>query len=161
MNPRLFISLLLLSLCMPLLAASSFNDPNGHYRLPVPDGWQVTQQKNGVSLIKGDAYASLMHFQGSGSPQGLVEAIARQFTSQWKGFDGASSSACQLAGQAGFCAWYSGRNPKDIEAVLELAGTTDANSGYVLVISSPRKEFGTLKKTFERIKRGFALTGAD
>lgn len=153
-----------LTLVVPWPAAAADNiyaDPDGHYRLLAPSGWKVNAQKQGVSLIRGQAYASLMHVRGEGEPKGLVEAMAQRITSQWQGFDGANSGDCRFAGQPGFCAWYTGTNPRGVAAVLKMAGTTGSGHGYVLFMSAPRKEFAAHKSEFERIQSSFEILRRD
>lgn len=161
MTVKLRKTLLLLSLlslnCAGVNAETHYTDPEGQYRLPVPENWQIAPQRNGVSLIDGSAYASLWKVKGEGAPQGLVEAIAGKITSQWQGFEGANSGDCQFAGRPGFCAWFTGTNPKGVLSVLKMAGATEAGYGYVLFMSAPRSEFSGKKAQFEQIQNGFEI----
>src|SRR5262245_537471 len=107
---RLVIVGLATSLLFTAKAAADpdFLDPNGFYRLPVPTGWEVETQDQGVSIKRGSAYAALWHVEGRGEAEGLIEVVAQNILTQWKDFEGVNAGECRLAGAAGFCAWYTG-----------------------------------------------------
>jgi hypothetical protein len=148
-----------------LLTAASFgyaqtvhSDPDGYYKLQVPAGWQVQTQANGVSLLKESSYASALRMKGQGTPRALIEFFASRIGSQWKKFDGASAGDSQFGGRPGAYAWFTGINPKGIEAVLKIVTTTDGESGYAMLLSASRSDFASVKADFERIEAGFEIT---
>ena len=139
-------------------AQSIYADPDGRYKLQVPAGWEPQAQANGLNLLKGPAFVSVIKVKGQGTAQGLVEFLAQRIKSQWKNFQGASAGDSQIGGRPGAYGWFTGLNPKGIEAVLKIAATTDGESGYAMVFSAPRSEFASTKGDFERIEAGFELT---
>lgn len=139
-------------------AQSIYTDPDGYYKLQVPAGWKPEAQANGLNLLKGPAFVSLIKMKGQGTAQSLVEFLAQRIKSQWKNFEGASAGDSQIAGRPGAYGWFTGINPKGIETVLKIAATTDGESGYAMVLSAPRNEFASTKGDFERIEAGFELT---
>ncbi len=156
---RALVAAAMLSAATVVFAEQRYHDPGGRYSLPVPDGWQVAEQRSGVSLVNGPAYVSLMKVEGRGTSRGLVEAVGVRITNQWQGFDNANAARCKLAGREGFCAWYSGTNPKGVEAVLRMGGVAADGWGYVLFMSAPREAFAENKAVFAGIERGFRLEG--
>lgn len=157
MPARLLTLIACLFLSAPVLPQDVYTDPAGSYRLAVPAGWQVQAQGGGVSLLNGPAYASLLTVGGRGAPAGLVEAIANNFLSQWQHFEGASSGAARFAGREGAYAWYTGANPRGVEAVVKIVATVAGDTGYVLMYSAPRADFGGFKADFERIEASVEL----
>lgn len=151
----LFVALLLWSTLA--WTASDYADPDGFYRLDVPEGWTLTSQANGISLTRGAAYASLIRMQGRGTPASLREFFAGRIGSQWRQFDGASAGDAGFGGRSGVFGWYTGINPRGVEAVLKIVTTTDNEFGYAMLISAPRQEFGAVKGDLERIEAGFRL----
>jgi hypothetical protein len=139
-------------------AQSVYTDPDGYYKLQVPPGWQAQTQANGLNLLKGSAFVSVVRMKGQGTPQSLVEFFAQRIKAQWKMFEGASAGDSQVGGRPGTYAWFTGINPKGNEAVLKIVATTDAESGYVMLLSAPRSDFGSTKADFERIEAGLELT---
>ena len=139
---------------------STYSDPDGRFTLQVPNGWRVEPQGGGVSLLKGPAYASVLTAAGRGAPAGMVEALAQRFGSQWQRFAGTSSGNVQFGGKPGAYAWFTGVNPRGTEAVLKIAATVEAGTGYAMLISAPRSEFAAYKGELERIEAGFRLTSA-
>ena len=138
-------------------AQSIYTDPDGHYKLQVPAGWQPQAQGNGLNLLKGPAFVTVVRMKGQGTPQSLIEFFAGRIKTQWKNFQGASAGDSQFAGRPGAYGWFSGINPRGVEAVLKIVATTDAESGYAMILSAPRNEFASNKGDFERIEAGFEL----
>jgi hypothetical protein len=159
MKHRLFM-VLLLAVASLVQAQSNYTDAERSYKLHVPPGWQIETQPGGVSLIKGQAYASVWKVSGRGAPKGLVEALSRKIASQWKHFEGASSGNSQLGGKPGAYAWYTGVDPRGVDAVLKVVAVVDGEFGYALFVSAPRSNFDTFKGDFDKIEAGFELTGA-
>jgi hypothetical protein len=142
----------------PCLADDSvYSDPDGYYALRVPDKWEIHTQTNGVSLLRGQAYASVLRMKGRGTPGSLIEFFSSRIGSQWKQFDGANYGESGFGGKPGAFAWYTGLNPKGVEAVLKIVATADAESGYAMLMSVPRAEFPAVKADFEEIEKGFTL----
>ncbi|SFM14644.1 hypothetical protein [Variovorax sp. OV329] len=157
--PTLLLSAALLGACATTLhAQTSYTDPEQRYTLQVPAGWRVEPQGGGVSLVNGPAYASVIRVSGRGAPKSLVEALAQRFPSQWQGFAGSSAGDTQFGGKPGAYGWFTGTNPLGIEAVLKLVATVDGESGYAMMISSPRSDFPKYKQDLEKIEAGFRLT---
>ena len=157
---RRFVLMLLLAASSLVHAQSIYTDPEKSYKVQVPPGWRIETQPGGVSLLKGPAYASVLKVSGRGAPKAMVEALGQKFVSQWRRFDGASSGDSQFGGKPGAYAWFTGANPRGVDAVLKIVGTVDGEFGYAMMISAPRSDFANFKADFEKIESGFELTGS-
>jgi hypothetical protein len=141
-------------------ADSTYRHPTG-FTILVPAGWKTDVQQSGVNVGKESAYVSVMVVEGSGSPQGLLEAIVSRVSSQWKQWQPVKRESCNLAGMDGACGWYTGVNPRGNDASLKVAAGGKDGKGYVLFIGAPRQNYADFSRDLDNIERSFSLSGGE
>jgi hypothetical protein len=116
-----------------------YRDPQGRYRLAVPDGWAVTPPQDAgsgtVQLSSGLSWAMLMPSSGA-QPRDVNHQVTQQIQAQFTDFKLLNEGDLQVNGHSAHGTTATGINPKGARVSI-LVLSIDAGSGhYLTVISS-------------------------
>ena len=153
--------LCILTLIEPALASdkgSTYRDPQHRFSLFVPSGWKLRPLSDSVQVVRGDAYLTVLIFGHSSDPESLVGNLSRQISNKWKQPSQVAYGQSTVAGLKAATATLHGINPDGVEAVLQLAGVSENETAYVLVISSPKSDLPKLQGTLSHIAASFRVS---
>jgi len=137
----------------------TFNDPQGRFTLQLPAGWRaVTLNPDCFQISNGGAYLSVI--VSGGDPGMAMDAIAHQFSGQWRGFEQISNSGVLLAGRPATSVTYAGTNPQGAAASLNLIGMSDGSRTYLIMTSATKVELARTGRALDQIEQSFHIIGS-
>ncbi len=132
----------------------TFHDPQGRFSVQLPVGWRaVALNPDCVQISNGGAYLTVT--VSGGDPGMAMDAVAHQFSGQWRGFTKMSSSEVLLAGRPATSVTYAGTNPKGAAATLKLIGMSDGDRTYLIMTSATEDELGRSGRALDHIEQSF------
>lgn len=155
---RFAFTLMILTVACAALAQR----PSVPYTFDVPAGWTTTSLgDDGTMVSSGDAYVRIVKIPGGGKDELLVRRVVDQIGEQWKQFKQDERGQAKLAGSTGIYLFFSGVNPKGIEATMRIVAAPFGDDAYMLIMSAPTKDFLNIKEAFKQIEHTFALSPGD
>jgi len=141
----------------PRESASPYRDSNGRFALTVPAAWKAQPLGDGVQIVRGDAYVSVMIFEHSSNAAALLEDLSGRLGKKWQRFTRTERGSSALSGMLAEAALFDGVNSQDVSAVLKVQCVVVDDVGYVLVTGYPAAQSPTVKEILTRIERSFTL----
>lgn len=154
--------LLLLAANLSLLHAAqdqtkSYRDPVARFTITAPPGWKMQPLGDGVQIVRGDDYASVMIFEHSSDAKAVIEDLASHIGKKWRRFEMIKSGNSTLGGLPSVFESFSGVNPQGAEAGLKLECIVADSVSYVLVSGYPLKDASKVQESLNQIERSFEL----
>jgi hypothetical protein len=160
MLPRTLYSILLAgAYLLPAFADTTFRHPKEDFTILVPDGWQTDSQAGGVNVSNGPSYVGVFVVHGKGDARELLRMITPQLTRQWKRISELRSADCKFSTFTGYCAWYEGVNPKDVDSNLKASALIDDGKAYLVFVESPKTNPANVNRMLDRIEQSFTPGG--
>jgi hypothetical protein len=136
-----------------------YRDPKRRFEIAVPAGWSAAESEGGVRISRGNAYANVVLFEGAGGGWSVAEQVVRQVGQQWRDFQEIQRGDTQLGTLPAKLGVYSGVNPKGVPALLKVIAAAGPGHTYMLLLSAPQNEFGTVGADLSQIEQGFSTGG--
>jgi hypothetical protein len=151
--------LLLLAVPAPWAESTGtlYRDPSQRFSILVPPGWKLRPLGDGVQIVRGDSYVSVLIFEHTTDGASLISELSQQIGKKWKHFEPASQEESTLAGLKASTLSFVGVNPQGVKAVLKLTGTVSDHTAYVLVTGAPESELPRVKETLVQMEQSFTV----
>ena len=136
-----------------------YRDPQGRYRLSVPDGWNTSVDNGTLQVSSGSSWAVLM--TGGGSQAGDVNhQVTQQIQAQYTQFQKLNEGDLQVNGHPAHGTTATGINPKG-ERVSVLVLSIGAGSGNFLTVvsSSPNDQAKVVNATVMQMAQSIRFAG--
>jgi hypothetical protein len=136
--------------------SSTYRDPKNRFALNVPAGWKVRPLGDGVQVVRGDSYASVMVFEHVSDAASMIDGLQAQIGKKWQRFEVTAHSQSLLGGQKAASLSAAGVNPAGQEASLKLTGVISGDVALALITGFTKAEAKTAG-TLAEIESSFQL----
>lgn len=136
-----------------------YRDLQGRFRFSVPQNFTVQAFPNGqgVNLRHGQASVNVMLFPGKKTARELLSSITKPISKQWQNYREMRRGERKVCGQIAPLVELTGVNPQGMQARSLIVVFVDSNTGYVLLLTSPEKDFGSMQPEWERLINSFKV----
>lgn len=135
----------------------SYRDPVARFTVTAPSGWKMQPLGDGVQIVRGDDYASVMIFEHSPDAKAVIDDVAAHIGKKWRRFEMVKNGNSTLSGRPSAFESFSGVNPEGVEAELKLECVVADGVAYVLVSGYPLKDAAKAQDPLNQIQHSFAL----
>lgn len=136
--------------------STTYRDPKNRFTLTVPAGWKTQALGDGVQIVRGDSYESVVVFENATDAGAMVDDLQSQIGKKWQKFDVTKRADSTLGGQKASVLWATGMNPHGQEAFIKFTGVINGKVGLVLVSGFLKSE-GKMADTLTGIESSFEL----
>jgi hypothetical protein len=141
----------------PLIADSTYRDPNGRFAITVPTGWTQTSGEGFFKLDRGAASVIVLAIDESQSPKAAVATILQEIGREWRSFNQQDSAEVRFGGQPGFSAGGFGVNASGQQAFVMVSAAGTRGVAYAMVASALTAEIQSINPDLQKIIEGFAI----
>jgi hypothetical protein len=122
-------------------AGNTYNDPQGAFRVIIPQGWSASPQgengARGVQIAQGTSWAIISPFGNAKQPSDVVISVEGQLQGQYKNMAIGNHGPAKFQGKLDMAyARYTGINPQGAAVTMVIIGIACPDGRLFLVMSS-------------------------
>jgi hypothetical protein len=160
------LGVLIAAAAVPILAQTTYHDPQGRYDLDLPAGWLVTPDKASGQIVATNGVLQVVvsvkaqNNSNAMTAKKFVDVTASEFASQCPAFQNRGTGTVTLAGASGVSALFLCDNKKT-PSVAETSAALTANgvlAGFTTIV--PLGQFYSSLPVLDGIRSSLRVTGA-
>lgn len=118
-----------------------YADPDNHFSLQVPAGWQATV-KNGATILRRDKSTLTVFFDPGADDSGeMLDAPVRRVREAGKDYAPDARAACTVGGYDGTTLAFAAKGPEGVASRGRILTLTNGRDGVAMVLISPADVF--------------------